>query len=170
MTLARVRALVVLGVLTLMAVVSVVWAIATDAQPSNRLADPCAEASAAAAAIPPPKDVKVRVYNATDRDGLANTARRLLTQRGFTVIRVGNDPQREVLTVGAQIRYGASGIGAAQLLHAHVPYAELMSDDRDNNTVDLVLGPTFGVLAPANAVKGNLERLDPPPPVEEGAC
>jgi hypothetical protein len=173
MTLARVRALIVLGVLSLMAVVSVVWAIATDAQPSKRLADPCAQASASAAAIPPAKAVKVRVYNATDRNGLANIARTLLIRRGFTVIQVGNDPQRDVLTAGAQIRYGAKGIGAAQLLHAHVPYAELISDDRENPTVDLVLGPTspsFGILAPAKKVPGNLKKLPPPPAVEEAAC
>ena len=170
MSLARVRALVVLGVLALIAVVSVVWAIATDAQTGRRPVDPCVAASADAAAVPPAKQVKMRVYNATDRDGLAIGVRKDLVGRGFTVVTTGNASQGETVTGVAEVRYGAKGVGAARLLHAYVPAAELVPDDRADATVDLVLGATFKDLTPAAEVQKQLDALPPPPAATEDGC
>src|SRR5579859_2735457 len=69
------------------------------------------KANAAAAAahkvdprLPATAQIKVNVYNSTDRHGLAAATAALLKQRGFTVLKVTNDPLKANLTVSAQIR------------------------------------------------------------------
>lgn len=169
MSLARVRALVVLGVLGLIAVVSVVWAIATDAQTGRRPVDPCIAASADAA-IPPAKQVKMRIYNATDRDGLAIRVRKDFVGRGFTVATAENAAPGETVPGAAEVRYGAKSVGAARLLHAYVPTAEMVPDERTDDTVDLVLGTTFQALTPAAEVQKQLDALPPPPEAADEGC
>ncbi|HEV2088376.1 MAG TPA: LytR C-terminal domain-containing protein [Cryptosporangiaceae bacterium] len=168
MSLARVRALVVLGVLTFVALVSVVWAMVTDSRSEGTVNAACATASAAA--IPAPKTVKVRVFNATDRPGLATTVRKALGKRGFVVIEVGNDPQAEEVTKPALIRYGPKGVGAAQLLRAHFTGAEIQDDERKDATIDIVLGPQYTDLTPQAEVKAQLADLPPPPVTKVEGC
>ena len=78
MSLARVRALAVIGVLSLIAVITVVWAIVTDDQTGTR-ADLCA---AAKPSIPAPAQVQIRVYNGTDQPGLADAVKKKLAASG----------------------------------------------------------------------------------------
>ena len=166
MSLARVRALAVLGVLVLIALVSVVWAIVGDDQGPAKTASACGSIDAKKqVAVPPPKSVRLRIYNATDRGGLARQVGAQFSRRGFTVIKTDNDPQREVVTGTAQLRYGPAGAGAAQLLRAYVIKAQPVIDDRTDATVDLVIGASYTDkdITPANQIKAQLERLGPPP-------
>lgn len=103
-----------------------------------------------------PRTVKVRVYNSTDRSGLATTVSKALAARHFTIDSTGNDPirdQRNVQGVG-EIRYGSAGAQQAVLLSFQFPGIKLVKDPRTDAAVDLAIGPTFSKLAtPAQAVQ-----------------
>lgn len=165
-SLARVRSLIVIGVLALIAAITVVWAIATDSQ-TGSLAGSCTTAQPS---IPAPKAVKVRVYNGTDQLGLANQVRDKLRKRGFQVIAVGNDPQEEPISVSAQIRYGTTGAGAAELLQASVPGSQIIDDARTDSSVDLVLGTSFTDLTPEKEVSIELKKIGPPQLATPAGC
>ncbi|WP_170323952.1 LytR C-terminal domain-containing protein [Cryptosporangium phraense] len=167
MSLARVRALTVIGVLALVAVITVVWAIVTDDQTGTTAAG----CNTVSTKIPEPKQVKVRVYNGTDEAGLAQKVQKALKQRGFQVIAVGNDPQGEPVTQTAQIRYGPTGAGAAQLLQATVQGSVIVDDAREDNSVDVVLGIAYKDLTKAEDIPAALESLEPlQPSASPGVC
>lgn len=96
-----------------------------------------------------PHKVQVRVYNSTDRSGLAGTVSKALTARHFTVATTGNDPirdKRNVQGVG-EIRYGSAGAQQAVLLSFQIPGIKLVKDTRTDAAVDLAIGPKFQKLA-----------------------
>ena len=105
---------------------------------------PC---STAAPALVPGR-VKVNVYNATGRAGLAASTSTGLRLRGFVIGAVANDPARAKIKGTALIRYGRKGSAAAKLVAAQVPGAKLAVDKRTTAVVDLVLGATFKTLGP----------------------
>lgn len=77
---------------------------------------------------PPPRPAQVRVdvYNATYRSGLAGQVAAELGERGFTRGAVGNDPEGSFLPEdSAVIRYSEDEEDAAKLLAEHVPSAVL---------------------------------------------
>jgi hypothetical protein len=122
----------------------------------QRDAKAAADACAAAAALDP-HTVKLRVYNASTRQGLARTVATQFTRRGFVVLATANDPLldlRPVTTGWAEIRYGAAGARQAQLVSAHVPGARLYRDGRKDAIVDVALGQAFKRLStPAEMAK-----------------
>jgi len=98
-----------------------------------------------------PRRVKVRVYNATDRLGLARTVAGQLRRRGFSIAATSNDPladSRQVLGVG-ELRYGALGAPQAQLVSWQFPGIRLAEDPRTDAVVDVAIGPAFRSLASA---------------------
>lgn len=99
-----------------------------------------------------PSAISVRVYNSTDRTGLAGQSSDELSQRGFDVAETANDPtNREVAGVG-EIRFGQKGAQRAVYLSFEMPGAVLVRDTRSDDTVDIVLGPDFqGFADPAQA-------------------
>jgi hypothetical protein len=102
----------------------------------------CAEAEAAPQALDP-ATVSVRVYNASDQAGLAQSVADDLAARGFTIAEIANDGSgREVTGVG-EVRHGPSGKGTAAFVALYLPGAELYQDIRATKQVDLVLGPDF---------------------------
>jgi hypothetical protein len=108
-------------------------------------AEPAAAAGCTATELEP-HAVRVRVYNASAREGLAGTVAGQLGRRGFAVVATANDPLidlRPITTGWAEIRYGAAGTRHAQLLRAHVPGAKLFRDGRKDAVVDVALGPAF---------------------------
>jgi hypothetical protein len=96
---------------------------------------------------PAPKSVRVNVYNATSRPGLAGRAASALGARGFVVRQVANDPAGSKVTASAVVRYGPKGKPAATLVAAQVAGAQLRADRRGGPTVDLVLGARYTGLA-----------------------
>jgi hypothetical protein len=96
-----------------------------------------------------PKSVKVNVYNATDRNGLAAKTATQVKARGFTIGTVANDPLNRTINKPAQVRYGSAGKDRATLVLALVKGAEPVLDKRTDTTVDLVIGERFTALAPA---------------------
>ena len=103
------------------------------------------QASATTAAPVPSlaaEDVVVNVFNTTSRAGLAGRAADGLGDRGFTVDGVGNS---DLAIEGAgQIVHGPAGAEAAALLAEALPQeVELVADEREDESVDLVLGDAW---------------------------
>jgi hypothetical protein len=159
MTLARARSLIVIGVLAVLAITSVTWAIAQDGQ-AGTIADKCKRTTSGPP--PPPNSVKLRVLNATNKDGLAGTVARELRKAGFTVVALGNETR--AVESSAEVRFGPKGLNSAALVRAYVRGAEtVQQDNRKDAIVDLVLGDGYeeAGITPANQVKRELEQLGP---------
>lgn len=109
---------------------------------------PCATTMITAAEVlPSSAKVKVNVWNATDRVGLASDIAKVLKARGFTIKKVDNDPQGAVLEGVGQIRFGEKGRANAELLSFYFPGAILVQDDRPKKVVDIALGNAFSEIA-----------------------
>ncbi|MGH3545803.1 MAG: LytR C-terminal domain-containing protein [Mycobacteriales bacterium] len=160
MTLGRARALVVLGIMALIAVIAVVWTITRDTRDNSSSAANTCAVERIAADIPKPAAVKLQVFNATDRDGLATTVADAFRARGFNVVEVGNSP--DVLTGTAEVRFGAKAVGAAHLVRAQIPDAQSLADNRQDDIVVLVLGPDYVNLTSAGNVDSVLKTLGEP--------
>lgn len=121
------------------------WQRPTTASPS-----PTCPTSTTAAAMPAPSEVTVNVYNATKRTGLAGAVSKLVSQRGFKVGSVANDPAKKAIAGTAEVRFGPAGEQGASLVAQLVTGAIPVKDpNRQDATVDLVLGDGYKDLAPA---------------------
>lgn len=142
-----------------------------------------ADAAAAAAAartvtgqLPTAAQIKLNVYNSTNRHGLAATTAAVLKQRGFTIDKVTNDPLKSNLSAAAEVRGAAANAAAMQVVAAEVVGAQLRTDARADNTVDLVLGAAFTALASPDQVSAALKQVQQPrqpqaaPPNTAGKC
>jgi hypothetical protein len=118
-------------------------------------------------AAPPsldPATVSLRVFNATDTPGLAQTVATALQERGFVVDEIANDSSgREVTGVG-ELRHGPRGADAAQYMTLFLPGAGDFLDTRATEQVDVVVGPEFSTLATPEDVAAKLA------PVEDAAA
>jgi hypothetical protein len=120
-------------------------------------AEACASASEAA---PPttldPAGINLRVLNATDTAGLAQTVATALQERGFVIDEVANDSSgREVTGVG-ELRHGPRGTEAAEYVRLYVPGSGDYLDTRATAQVDVVVGPEFSTVATADEVAAAL--------------
>jgi hypothetical protein len=166
-----VRALIVIGVLVVLAVTSVIWAIVKDDQtaPARRACGAPATGKAVTT-VPAAKTVALRVLNATENAGLAETMMNKFKRSGFVNVKIGNEPRG--VDASAEVRYGPAGIGAAQRVLAYVPDADRVQDNRKDASVDLVLGDqaTTLTITPTDEVQGVLNRLGPPKLEDETAA
>lgn len=119
------------------------------------------------AEAPPSLDaatVNLRVLNATDTAGLAQTVAAALEARGFVVDEIANDSSgREVTGVG-ELRHGPRGTDAADYVRLMLPGAGDYLDTRATAQVDVVVGPEFTTLATPEEVAAALA------PVEDAAA
>ncbi|MFI2753716.1 LytR C-terminal domain-containing protein [Cellulomonas sp. P22] len=99
--------------------------------------------------------VQVNVYNASNVGGLATRTGTELAARGFAVIATGNSAQGKN-GGGARVSFGTAGVAAAYTLAAHLKDPVLKLDDRQDASVDLVVGQRFNDLLPMDQV-----TLDP---------
>lgn len=146
---ARVRALALLAALLVVSAVAVWLVVRSDAKGGETpAAAPCGAASG------PASTVKLRVLNATPREGLAASVAAELRKRGFFVISVGNDSHQ--VPGPAEVRHGPKGASAARLVASLVSGSTTRKDSRPGTDVDLVLGTKFSSLAAAKpgAAKG----------------
>lgn len=118
-------------------------------------------------ALVPTGQVKVNVYNATGRRGLAATVATALRRRGFKVADVANDPAKRAVTGVAEVRSSTAGAGAARTVGAQVFEFVSVPDKRADASVDLVLGASFKALrSPARATAA----LHPSPAPRPAGC
>ncbi|RGC70173.1 hypothetical protein C5N14_07070 [Micromonospora sp. MW-13] len=170
MSFARVRALVVVGLLAVVALVFVVVAVVRDTQGEAGLAGGCPEdAPLADVTLRERKDVKINVLNGTDRPGLASQVADEFSNRQFQVKKTATE-KKQIDDV-AILRYGPKGVGSAHLLRAYFLNNAKDGYDakRKDDTVDVVLGNSFQQLATTTEVNQSLGDLGAPvaPP---GSC
>ena len=67
-------------------------------------------------------------------------------------------PDGDMECVG-QLRFGPAGQGAASTLALVMPCAELVRDDRPDDTVDVAVGTGFSDVNPPRAVRDALDQL-----------
>lgn len=107
-------------------------------------------------AVPlPPTSVTVTVLNGTGRSGLAGDITAQLAERGFAVGDAGNTKKA---SGAATVVYGPKGYLAAQSVQAQVPDAALQLDEREDETVDLLLGNGFSTLVKQKDATAALEK------------
>jgi len=102
-----------------------------------------------------PSQVKVNVYNASTRNGLARRVAAEMKDRGFVVGTIANDPLHRSVKTSAEVRYGTKGKAGAELVSSEVPGAKLVADKRKDATVDLVLGASYAQLSPTDSPTGS---------------
>jgi hypothetical protein len=170
MSFARVRALVLVGVLAVLALAFVVTALVRDTQRGTAAGAVCpAGFKRANVALREPKDVKINVYNATDTVGLAGNVATDFKNRKFQIVKQGNETKR--VDGVAVLRYGPKGVASAHLLKAYfLDEAQPEYDpNREDDTVDVVIGNSYTQLATTTEVNQALSGLGAPSP-PPGTC
>ncbi|OWV02585.1 LytR family transcriptional regulator [Micromonospora sp. HM134] len=169
MSFARVRALVVVGLLAVVALVIVIVAVVRDTQGSGANARGCPEGwPLADLSLRTYKDVKINILNGTNEPGLASSVGDDFRNRKFQVKKEGNAAHFDGV---ALLRFGPKGVGSAHLLRAFfLNNAERDYDPkRQDDTVDVVLGDSFQQLATTTEVNQSLGDLGAPV-APEGSC
>lgn len=172
MTFARIRALVVVGVLLVAALVTALVALSKDTQTGSTAVDQCpAGAVPAQAKMPERNQVKLRVYNGTKRPGLANSVGAEFKQRGFVVTKMQTAPGNRTYPDIAIVKYGPKALGAAQLVNANFLGNAKMQFDikRTDDLVDVYLGNGFQQLATRIEVNQSIAALQEPE-LPDGTC
>lgn len=86
-------------------------------------------------------EITANVYNSGSRGGLASSVSGALRPLGVTVPEIGN--WDELLTTAGQLQAGPNGIVAAYTLQQLFPDMQVMIDDREDDSVDVILGHLF---------------------------
>jgi hypothetical protein len=171
MSFARVRALVVVGVLAVAAVVFVVVAVVRDSQGDAVAGGGCPDGSVMANVTLPdePDQVTVKVYNGTKQAGLADSVTNEFKNRRFKTQKPAENKKK--VDGVAVMRYGPEAVGSAWLLRAYfLNQADVQYDaKRKGAVVDVVVGKGFQQLATTTEVNQSLVELGEPE-VPLGAC
>ena len=171
MSFARVRALVVVGVLAVAAIVFVVVALVRDTQGGVSADDGCPDGAPLAVVSLPddPDQVKIKILNGTSTAGLAEKVTTDFKNRGFVMQKPGQSKTK--FDRIAIITYGPKAVGDAQLIRAYFlgkakPHYVAK---RTSDVVDIVIGAEYQQLATSTEVNQSLVELGEPelPP---GAC
>ncbi|CAM5631560.1 membrane protein [Streptomyces spiroverticillatus] len=124
-----------------------------------------------AAKIPKPASIKVNVYNATARGGLAKQVGEELKKRGFTVVKTENAPKE----YDKKVKAAALLVGAPKSLESQLPVlgtqlkgAEKKADARGTQEVDLIIGDAFKSLDAKKDADAALAALAKPAPAPSG--
>ena len=163
MSFARVRALVVVGLLALVALVFVVIAVLKDSQGTAGTAAACPDGwPLVDLRLREQKDVKINVYNATDEAGRAGSVADDFRNRKFQVKKVGNE--KKAFEGVAELRFGPNAVGSAHLLRAYFlnEANQKFDANRKDDVVDVVLGNQFQQLATTTEVNQSLGDLGAP--------
>ncbi|WP_213450927.1 LytR C-terminal domain-containing protein [Rhizomonospora bruguierae] len=170
MTFARVRALVVLAVLVVAAGVFIVVALVRDSQSSVSVTGGCPAGYVPAnLKLPEAKDIKIRVFNSTDRPGLAAEVSNDFKNRQVQVIKEGNSGKAVPGVV--VLRYGPKAVGAAHVMRSFfLNQAKTeFNIKRQDDVVDVVIGPDFRQLATPTEFNQSVSALQNPEP-PKGTC
>jgi hypothetical protein len=171
MSFARVRALVVIGVLAVAAIVFVIVALIRDTQRHAVAGESCPPGAPLATVQLPddPSEVTIKVLNGTKTPNLAQSVTNDFKNRRFKTQQPDEDKKR-VKDV-AVIRYGPEAVGNAQLLEAYFlgQATPEYNPKRKGAVVDIVVGSQFQQLATSTEVNQSLVELGEPQ-VPPGAC
>ena len=150
MNMARVRALAIVGTLAVAATVLVVVTMTKDTQTETAAGPKCDPALVPVSLELPDSEtpIKIKVFNATNKPGVAASVATDLKYRKFDVIETGNAPAAVPNEV-AILRYGPKAIANAHVLKAYfLNEAEKDFDiKREDDIVDVVIGGNYKELA-----------------------
>jgi hypothetical protein len=110
----------------------------------------------------PAAQAQVRVLNASTQKGQATKLADSLQELGFSKAgEPDNDPLYPAgdLDCRGEIRFGANGASAARTLSLVSPCFSLVRDERQDATVDMVVGKKFDQLQPNDSAKKALDQL-----------
>jgi hypothetical protein len=151
MTIARIRALAIVGALFIIALVFVTISIVKDKQTKPRGSACPKDSVRADTRLADAEEIQLNVYNASDKTGLAKEIAVELKERKFKVDpdKATNDPLGKPINGVAAIRYGPKVVGAAWVVNAYFLNDATLEFDpnRQDEIVDVVLGPGFKKLA-----------------------
>lgn len=138
----------------------------------ERAASPAA-GTTAPKALPKPAKIKVNVYNATPRSGLAKSTADELKKRGFAIGKVGNAPaayDKKVKGTGLLLGADKASAGRFAVLGTQLKGAQQKADTRKTQDVDLIIGTAFKSLnTPQDAARA-MTVLVHPVPAPTGKC
>lgn len=186
MSLARARAVAIVGTLVLAAVIVVVMAVVKDKQSSASYATGgcgAGQVRVHVRPLPKPEQIKVNVYNGTgvptgnpkkpisgNIPGLAAGVADDLRNRGFVVGTVADRPEN--YAAGAKLSYGPKALAGASVVRAQF----VGQDDaggfnikRTDDSIDIVIGSAFKELGSKTEVNQKIAQLGNPSP-PPGTC
>lgn len=156
---ARVRALAIVTVLIIIAVVVVLRALDRD-EDLTTAPESCPEGFVPAdLSLPDANQISLNVYNGTNQVGLAAQIGENFANRGFEVHEADDASSDEV---GAEdvavLRYGPEAVGAAHVVQAYFLNTAVSQFqlDREGPIVDVVIGPQFRQLATETEVRQSI--------------
>lgn len=126
-----------------------------------------------AKALPKPGAIKVNVYNATPRSGLAKSAADELKKRGFVIGEVDNAPaayDKKVPGPGLLLGAPTAADGAFPVLTTQLPGTEQKTDARKTADIDLIIGTKFKAFSTPAAAASALGALAKPAPSPSPGC
>jgi hypothetical protein len=170
MTFARVRALVFVGVLLVVAAVVTLVVIGKDSQRGAEAGCP-AEWPRADLTLPANRDIIVAVLSGTKDTGTAATVAGDFRNRGFQVRPPAKKAKAEKVEGIAVLRYGPEAVGAAHVVRAYFLGKATLDYDagRRGTQIDVVIGARFQSLAQPTDVNIALADLGHPE-VPAGVC
>lgn len=110
----------------------------------------------------PASDIKMRVLNGGGVRGQAKLVNEELLGFGFNKAGEPTDDGAvygDKLTCHGQLRYGPNGAGAARTMSLLTPCVQLVRDERQDSTIDLVLGKKFDGVKPSTGTRQLLDKL-----------
>ncbi|MGW7275676.1 LytR C-terminal domain-containing protein [Streptomyces sp. NPDC054864] len=128
---------------------------------------PGPSAEPAPAALPKPGQIKVNVFNATPRSGLAKDVAAELKKRGFAIGKVDNAPKeydKKVKGTGMLLGPKSATGTALPVLGTQLAGTESRTDARKGGEVDLIIGSKFKDLAKKEDADKALAVLAKPKP------
>lgn len=167
----RTKALIVVGILALAAIVVVVVTLVRDTQGDSAAGQDCPPGMVQANVTLPgaADEVKLRVLNGTRTAGVAERASEEFKNRGFTTQPPAESKSRYAKT--AIVRYGPKAVGDAQWIRAFFLGEAVPQYDpkRTTDVIDIVIGDQYQQLATDTEVNQSMAQLSEPelPP---GAC
>lgn len=177
MQMTRIRALVVVGILSIAALVLVVITVNRDSQGGDTTAETCQPGNIPVSLELPESEseININVFNATQTVGLATNVAADFKNRKFNVGTVGgeteNGADKYYPEEVAILRYGPKTVGAAHLLRAYFLNETTVQFDlkREDDVVDVVIGGKFKQLATPTEMRQAVAILGRPklPP---GTC
>jgi len=160
MTFARVRALAIVSVLTLLAVAFVTYALIDDSQKGRTVAASCPDGwQIVDLSLKNAEEIKINVLNATDKPALAESVGNDFANRKFQVLKKGNS--KTAVDGVATLRYGPKAVGSAHVIRAYFLDEATPEYDpaRTDDVVDVLIGAGFKQLATTTEVNQSLVEM-----------
>jgi hypothetical protein len=171
MSLARARALALVGVLIVLALILVGVTVAHDRQHGSTFAGldcPDGAVPVVTRPLPNPTKIRINVRNGTGRAGLAGQVAEQFRSRGFTVVAVTDaDHQGGV----ARLIYGPDQLAAASVVNSYFlgEATDAFDVHRTDAVVDVTIGTDFrqlGTKTEVSQAQAAMGNPSPPP----GTC